>query len=208
MNMISAKLIKDLEKKGFELDFPSYESNEERIIEILNEKNPRLNLAIPLLLQNEFNYKKIIDKLEPNLINEFNKILIISEKIFKLENIDATIIGDILKKNKISIRTKQDEIQYYYDSFKEYIKKKEKQKENIFKKHIKIRGKLNTNKALSIIFSPGKRKILEKIFGHESLTNSELKYYYRSIRPLILSILNENLQKYVRIIEGSKKYKI
>ncbi len=42
--MISARLIKDPEREGFSLEFPGYESNEERIIEILRENNPRLNL--------------------------------------------------------------------------------------------------------------------------------------------------------------------
>ena len=62
--MISAKLIKDLEREGFSLEFPSYESNEERILEILKENNPRLNLAMPLLLQYKFDYKEIINKLK------------------------------------------------------------------------------------------------------------------------------------------------
>jgi len=70
-----------------------------------------------------------------------------------------------------------------------------------------LRSTLNINKALSIIYSPGKQKIMEKIFNHEPLTNSELKYYYRSIRPLAQSILNEKLQDYLRIIESTKKYR-
>ena len=61
--MISVKLIKDLEREGFSLDFPSYDSNEDRIIDILREDNQRLNLAIPLILRYEFDYKKIISKL-------------------------------------------------------------------------------------------------------------------------------------------------
>jgi len=80
--MISAKLIKDLEKKGFRLDFPSYDSNEDRIIDILKEKNPRLYLAIPLLLQEEFSYDQIIKKLgKKELIDSFDRIIIITNKI-------------------------------------------------------------------------------------------------------------------------------
>ena len=54
--MISAQLIKYLEQKGFSLDFPSYNQIEEPIIEILLENNQRLLLALPLLLQEKFNY--------------------------------------------------------------------------------------------------------------------------------------------------------
>jgi len=43
--MITAKLIKSLEQEGFALDFPQYTSNEERIIELIKEKNERLLLA-------------------------------------------------------------------------------------------------------------------------------------------------------------------
>ncbi|MBU0929720.1 MAG: hypothetical protein KJ623_01470, partial [Nanoarchaeota archaeon] len=102
-------------------------------------------------------------------------------------------------------KLKINQFQYYYDSFKEAIGNIKEDKEEILEEQIKSRGKLNTNKALSIIFAPGKIKIMSKIFNHETLTNSELKYYYRSIRPLILAILNENLQKYVRIIESARK---
>ena len=203
--MISAKLIKNLEKKGFDLDFPSYNSNEEEIIEILKEKNERLYLAIPLLLQSEFDYKKIIAKLSKKSIKDFNHIILIANNIFKLEGIDNKYTKKIIKDFKI--KSKISQFQYYYNSFKDSIRKTKESKEEILEEQIKIRGKLNTNKALSNIFAPGKMMIMDKIFNHKSLTNSELKYYYRSIRPLILSVLNENLQKYARIIESTKKTK-
>lgn len=201
--MISAKLIKNLEKKGFNLDFPGYSSNEEEIIEILKGKNERLYLAIPLLLQNEFDYKKIITKLDAKSIKEFNQIILITDKIFRMENINDSYLKKIIK--EFNIKSKINQFQYYYDSFKEAIRNIKEDKEEILEEQIKSRGKLNTNKALLAIFAPGKIKIMNKIFNHESLTNSELKYYYRSIRPLILAILNETLQKYVRIIESTKK---
>lgn len=201
--MISARLIKDLEKKGFNLDFPSYASNEEEIIEILKEKNERLYLAIPLLLQGEFDYKGIIAKLNAKSIKEFNHIILITNNILKLENIDNKYIKKIIK--EFNIKSKINQFQYYHGSFKDSIKNIKESKEEILEEQIKIRGKLNTNKALSNIFAPGKIRIMSKIFNHELLTNSELKYYYRSIRPLILSILNENLQKYIRIIESIRK---
>lgn len=205
--MISARLIKDLERKGFRLDFPSYASNEEEIIEILNENNERLHLALPLLLQNEFDYSRIIRKLSKKLTKKFNKIIVISDKIFKLENIGNNGILGIIGKYGIKEKTDDAEFQYYYDSFKDSAKRKEEGREEEFKEQLKIRARLNTNEALSVIFAPGKLRIMGKIFSHEPITNTELKYYYRSIRPLILSILNENLQKYVRIIESVKKWR-
>lgn len=203
--MISAKLIKDLEREGFRLDFPSYDSNDDRIIEILKQDNERLNLAIPLLLQYEFDYKKITNKLNKKTKNNFNKIIIIANKIFQSEQIDNSYLKKIIWKNKIKEKISDDKFKYYRDSFKDSVNNTKKQEEQYFKEQIKIRGKLNLNKALSNIFSPAKLRIMESIFNHEQLTNTELKYYYRSIRPLILSILNENLQKYVRIIESIRK---
>ncbi len=203
--MISAKLIKDLEREGFRLDFPNYDSNDSRIIEILKQDNERLNLAIPLLLQYEFDYKKIINKLNTIRKNNFDKITIIANKIFQTEQIDNSDLKKIIKNNKIKKRISNDEFKYYHDSFKDFIKNTKKNEEIYFKEQIKIRGKLNLNKALSNIFAPAKLRIMKTIFNHEPLTNTELKYYYRSIRPLILSILNENLQKYLRIIESIRK---
>lgn len=204
--MIPARLIKDLEKKGFELEFPSYDSSEEEIIDILKTENQRLYLAIPLLLQQKIDYKRITSKLDAKLKKEFNKIIIIADKIFISEGIDNKHIKSMIDEYKVKSEIEKTELEYYHDSFKEALKKIEKPEEKFFEEQVKIRGKLDTNKALSNIFSPGKLKIMEKIFNHEPLTNTELKYYYRSIRPLILSMLNENLQKYVRIIESVKKY--
>lgn len=206
--MISAKLIKDLEKKGFRLDFPSYDSNEEEILDILGTNNQRLYLAIPLLLKEKFDYKKIINKLNLEKRKDFNKIIIITSRIFRAESIDNNYIPNIIKKNHIKEKINENEFQYYYDSFKDSVRNIKEGSEEILKEQIRIRGKLNTNKALSNMFSPGKLRIMNKIFNHEPLTNTELKYYYKSIRPLILSILNENLQKYIRIVESTRKLKL
>lgn len=211
--MISAKLIKDLEREGFRLEFPSYESNEERIMEILKENNSRLNLAMPLLLRYTFDYRNIVNRLNSmktgaELIKNFKKIIVISSKIFKLEGIDNRYLKTIIKEGKIKEKIRKEEFEYYHDSFIEFIRKSAEEDESYLKEQIKIRGKLNTNKALSNIYSPGKLRIMDKIFNHEPLTNTELKYYYRSIRPLNLSIVNEDMQKYARIIESIRKIRI
>lgn len=202
--MIPAKLIKDLEKKGFELEFPSYASKEEEIIEILKTKSQRLYLAIPLLLQQKIDYKRITSKLNAKLKKELNKIILITNKMLATEGMDNKHLIEIIKKYGLKAEITKNEYSYYHESFKE--SKAKKPEEKLLEEQIDIRGKLDTNKALSNIFSPGKIRIMDKIFNHEKLTNTELKYYYRSIRPLILSVLNENLQKYVRIIESVKKY--
>ncbi|MEK6876524.1 MAG: hypothetical protein AABX63_03875, partial [Nanoarchaeota archaeon] len=166
--MISAKLIKDLEREGFSLDFPSYESNEERIIEILKESNPRLSLAMPLLLRYKFDYRKIDGKLNSmkkgaDLIKNFKKIITISDEIFELEGIDNRHLESIIKENKIREKIRKEEFQYYYDSFNEFSRKRGEEDESYFKEQIRIRGKLSINKSLSNIYSPGKLRIMNKI---------------------------------------------
>src|SRR3989344_7347448 len=210
--MIQAKLIKDLEKIGFQLDFPTYKSNEDRIFEILKTNNQRLFLAIPLILQYHFDYDTIINKLSSlnkneadRLIKQFNKILIITNKIFSLESLNYDIQNTI-DRYSIQEDIKDEEFKYYYDSFKDFSRRTTDIEDERFRENIKLRGKLNINKSLSEIFSPAKRRIMGKIFQHEELTNTELKYYYKAISPLIHAILNESMSQYLRIIDSSKKY--
>ncbi|MEK6857447.1 MAG: hypothetical protein AABX39_02565, partial [Nanoarchaeota archaeon] len=203
--MITAKLMKSLENEGFALEFPSYESNEERIAEIIKENDERLFLALPLLLRHEFNYEKIKKICSKDSLQKFNKILTIVNKIFAKEKIEGIYLKDIIKKYQIKQEISKEEFNYYHGSFLDFTKNREKENEDLLIKQIRLRGNLNLNQAISKIYSPGKMRIMDKIFNHETLTNTELKYYYKSIRPLILAILNENMQKYLRIIESVKK---
>jgi len=203
--MIPAQLIKELEKEGFDLNFPAKYSNEEKIIKILHEGNERLKLALPLLLRYDFDYRKIILKLNKEQLAEFNKILIITARIFKNEDIENTTLNEIIIKGKLRCEIKKSEFDYYYSSFKDYKKNSEEKSEQNKILLVRDRSNLNTNMALSKIFSPAKMRIMENIFNREPLTNTELKYYYGSIRPLIKSITNENLQDYVRIVDSLKK---
>ena len=211
--MIPAKLIKDLEKLGFQLDFPTYKSNQDRIFDTLKTNNQRLFLAIPLLLQFNFDYDSIISKLSSlkkeqakELIKQFNKILIITNRIFTLERLNNYDIQNTIDKYSIKEDIKNEEFRYYYDSFKDFTRKTTEIEDEKFKENIKLRCKLNINKSLSEIFFPAKLRIMEKIFQHEKLTNTELKYYYKAISPLIRAILNESMDQYLRIIDSSKKY--
>tara|TARA_Y100000034_G_C6833573_1_gene376503 strand:- start:530 stop:1177 length:648 start_codon:yes stop_codon:yes gene_type:complete len=204
-NLISARLIKNLEEKGFSLKFPSYESDEKLIIQILKEDNERLELALPLLLQHEFDYEKIKKNISKKELNILNKAILISKRIFDKENIINTHLKKIIRKYSLKEKITKEEFEYNYISFKESRRNKESNAEKKTAKQLTIRGKLNLQKALSTIYALGKLRIMDKIFNHEPLTNSELKYYYRSIRPLTLAILNENMRKYIRIIETSRK---
>ncbi len=207
--MISAKLIENLEKEGFKLNFPSYNTNEEKIIEILFEKNERLLLALPLLLKYNFDYKQILNKInkQKNLIQIFNKILYISNEIYKKEKINNSFTQKIINNNKIRHKINKKELDRFYETYKDAQKIKEGFNEYELKIQIESRNKLNINKSLSEIFSPAKIDIMNKIFNHEKLSNTELKYYYRSIRPLINAILNEDMKNYINIIQNLRKYK-
>jgi len=203
--MTNAKLIKALEKKGFELNFPSYDSNEDFIINILREGDARIDAAIPLCLKEDFNYQEIRRKLTTSLIDKFNEYILITREICILESLPHDHLDRIIKEEKIIKKFDKRNLLYFYDIFQECTKRKEERTEKELVKQIKMRTKLNTNKALSLIYSPAKMRILEKICDHEPLTNTELKYYYRSIRPLNRAILHQNLQYYLGVIESAKK---
>jgi hypothetical protein len=204
--MISAKLVKDLEKRGFELDFPGFGSTEEELLEIIKSGNQRFFLAIPVLLREPFDYAALCKKLSRQEKSIFNNIVLMANAIFKAEKIENTHLTDAIKRYKMKGKIDKAELERYHSAFNETLQKSLRAKEAELEEQATLRDRLGTNKALSNIFSPGKMRIMEKIFNHEPLTNTELKYYYRSIRPLIESILNDSLQKYCRTIGSAKKY--
>jgi hypothetical protein len=204
--MISAKLVKDLEKRGFELDFPGFGSTEEELLEIIKSGNQRFFLAIPVLLREPFDYATLYKKLSRQEKSIFSRIVMIANAIFKSEKIENTHLAEAIRRYKINGKIDKAELERYHSAFNETLQKSLRAKEATLEEQATLRDRLGTNKALSNIFSPGKMRIMEKIFNHEPLTNTELKYYYRSIRPLIESILNDSLQKYCRTIGSAKKY--
>src|SRR3989344_1473093 len=132
--MISAKLAKYLEQKGFMLDFPGYESNEQIAIDILKEEN---------------DYEKIIKRTDKKLIRRLNKVILIAAKLFKSEGINNVNIFGIVKRFKIKGKITENEFKYYYDSFKEAKQKQEAITQGFLKGQILARKKLTLNKALS-----------------------------------------------------------
>jgi len=203
--MLNAKLIKALEKEGFYLEFPDYSSKEELIVDILKENNPRINISLPIFLKEEIDYKKIISKLNLIQKKELNKAILISEKIFAKEKLKNSL-KEIIKENKLKSSFSNNEFLEYSNSFKESQNKLKDNEQKTIEKQSKLRLNLDLNKSLAVIFSPAKIKIMEKIFNHEKLTNTELKYYYRSISSINKAVLNPNMQDYLRIIEISRKF--
>jgi hypothetical protein len=202
--MTSAKLIKALEKEGFFIEFPNYETIEEIIIEIIKENNPRLSTSIPLFLMGNFDYKKIIKKLNKEEIKRLNKFMLISEKIYNKENIQNDL-KKIIQENKIKASFSKEEFDSSYDSFKETQPRRNQTEQKMIEKQTKLRLNLDLNKSLVVLFSPAKIKIMEKIFNHEKLTNTELKYYYKAISNIDKAVLTPSLQDYLKIIEMTKK---
>lgn len=202
--MPSAKLIKSLERRGFLLEFPDYETLEEEIIEILREENPRILLSLPILLTEKFDYKKICLKINSFQKSKFNRIILISRKIYEKESIESNF-NKVIKENKIKASFSKLEFKDYYDAFKEAKISLGKTEQKSLEKQSKLRLNLDMNKDMKTLFSPAKIIIIKKIFNHEKLTNSELKYYYRAISNINKAVLNQNLQDYLKVIELTKK---
>lgn len=202
--MIKAKLIKSLERKGFYLEFPDYDSNEEVIIEIIKSGEERLKFSIPLLLTEKIDYKKIIYKLGRKEREEINKIIILSRGIYKKENI-GNGLSVIIKENKIQAKYSKNEFNDYYSSFVESRKRAGQDEQKAIEEQSKLRLNLDLNKSLRELFSPAKIRIMDKIFNHKKITNTELKYYYRGISKINRAVLTPALQDYLRVIENTRK---
>ena len=209
--MASARLIKAFEKEGFFLEFPAYSSKEELIIEILKENNPRMNLGLPLFLIRPFDYKEIIKEINKEHKKELDKAIIISERIYAKEKIENNL-KEIIKENNIDSffqKKEKKEIEKEFDNFYSVFKEAKLEESNkgqkMIEKQSKLRLNLDLNKSLKTLFSPAKIRIMEKIFNHQLLTNTELKYYYKAISNINKSVLNPGVEDYLRIIELSKK---
>lgn len=202
--MPSAKLIKTLEKEGFELEFPEYSSNEEIIIDILKEGDARIGKSLPLFLRYDFDYGKIAGKLNRTEKKELDRAIFISRKIYQKEKIESRI-SEIIKENGVESKFSEKEFLDYYETFKESRIMAGKGEQKVIERQSKLRINLDLNKSLAVLFSPAKIRIMGKIFNHEKLSNTELKYYYRAISNIDKAVLNPAVQDYLRVIEISRK---
>ncbi len=208
--MLPIELLKELERRGFELNYPDTIPLEGKIVSIMKENNPRYFLALPLLLMEEFDYKSIMQKLdnEKSKIG-FNRIICISSIILQDEGISRGHLKKIIDDSQLSLQDDPlswQELETYRSALREALLRQKEQGTKEKEAGIRQRSQLNLNTALSTIFSPAKIRIMEKIFQHEKLSNTELKYYYKSIKPRGEAILNESLQNYLRIISSIKKH--
>ncbi|MFW5846849.1 MAG: hypothetical protein ACOCUU_01695 [Nanoarchaeota archaeon] len=197
------ELIKSLEREGFRLDYPDNYSIEDKIIKILKEKEKRLYLAIPILLEKNFDYEKIkkrLLKLKEGeiLLREFNKIILITKEIFKKTKRNSKTLEKLIKEENIKEKFTNAEFEYYFKEFKE--SKETAETRYLDKTELSKRTNLEMQRALENIFSPAKIRILKKIYEFKDLTSSEKTYYYRDIKPMIDSILNNELQDYLKLI--------
>jgi hypothetical protein len=199
------ELMKSLEREGFELNYPDSLTNEEKIIEILKEKEGRIYLAIPLLLEKEFNYEKIKRELikkkdGKNLMNTFNKLILISKEIFKKKKKNFEKLDKIILENKMKKCFTKKELEYFLEEYGE--SKRALEKKRFEMGNLEQRKKIDSFRAMETIFSPAKMRILRKIYEFKELNPTERMYYYRDIKPLIDSILDRNLQEYLEIVRG------
>lgn len=201
------ELMKSLEKEGFGLNYPDSLTIEEKIIEILKEQEERLYLALPLLLEKDFDYtsikKELLKLKEGNkLLENFNKIILISKGIFKRTKRNYEYIEKIISENKIKSNLNKKELEYYLGEYQE--SKRTVEKNSMGRDDLEKIKKIESYKAREIIFSPAKIRIMRKIYEFKELTPTEKAYYYRDIKPLIDSLLNRNLQEYLEVVRKNR----
>ncbi len=205
--MPSPELIKSLEREGFSLNYPDNLSNEDKIVDILKEKEQRLYLAIPLLLEKGFIYSEIREKLlklkdGKDLMTNLDKIILITQEILKKTKRNYKEIEKIIFENKIKEKFSQGELDYYLEEFKE--SKREIEKRVFENDDLEKIQKMGSFKALETIFSPAKIRIMKNIYDFKELTPTEKAYYYRDIKPLIDSLLNRTLQEYLEVVRSNR----
>lgn len=206
--MISAKLIKSLEYFGFELELPMISSRKELIRKILEENNNRLNYSFPLIIEtmDTKELKELYSEIykEKKYLKIFKKLLFLSQEIFKIENKANNLIE--------SLDISFDDIQKPTKTIKQYfLEEYRRAKSNFMKKELennlqiaKDAKKIDLNMNLKKIFSSGKIKILNKIINHQTLSRTEYNYYSSRIKPILNSILDENIKIYLNSIKNTK----
>ncbi len=202
--MPEAKLIKALEREGFFLEFPLYQTREEIIIDILKEGNQRIFLSLPLFLRGSFNYQEIVSRISNKEKLLFDKTIVISERIYRKERIQNDLKA-FIQANKIKAKFSGNEFKEFYREFQEVQLKKQEGEQKDIQEQSRLRLQLNLQQSLRVLFSPAKLRIMNAIFNHQPLTNTELKYYYKAISSINRAILNRGLQDYVGLVETVKK---
>ena len=153
-----------------------------------------------------FNYQTIVSQILREEKRLFDEAILISEALYEKEHIEHTL-GEVIRKNNLRAKFSEKQFEEFYSSFREARLARNREEQKSIEKQSRLRLNLDLNNSLRVLFSPAKIRILNKIFNHELLTNTELKYYYRAISNINKSVLNVSLQSYLRVIEMSKKHK-
>jgi hypothetical protein len=211
---IDTKLSKALEKYGFELNYPEYTSEEELIIDILNSEEPRFYRLIKIIiLFNDIDKSKILKSLnneQKKTFQKYSKLPFDNNQIILFrkykQNINTGFYEEKLKDEITSIAKKTEDLEeriLIINAIEKMTLNFNQNKERT----IDIRSKYNLQQSINTIFSLGKQNIMQKIENKEELTPTEYSYFSKAIRPLLESILNENLKKYAQMILSTKRIK-
>ena len=208
------KLTNQLEYYGFNLEFPEYSSEEESIIDILNCEQPRTYRIIPIIqLFNKINDKKIIESINLEQRKIYKKYSVFffdddEKELFRKykECLEKDIYDESLRKKIIGLTKKISDIDsqlIILDAINSMTNKYNKSAE----RKLDILSRYNLKQSLDRLFSKGKQKIMTKLENREELTLSEYNYYSDGIKPILESIMNENLRQYCQLMLSLKKHK-